>query len=83
MLKANSKTYLNLNIQILKVPGPIASDFLQTLWDFTIRRKNIYFSLPLVNFTAENVPFGRYSENMASYGNLWLSLHSKVLRQLQ
>ncbi len=34
-------------------PGPIASDFFQTFWDFGIRRKLILFSLPLVNFTAE------------------------------
>ncbi len=39
----------------LKEPGPIASDFFQTLRDFGIRRKLIiyFFSLPLVNFTAE------------------------------
>ena len=46
----------------LKEPGPIASDF-------GIRRKLIFFSLPLVHFTAENVPFGRYlNENVTSYG---------------
>ncbi len=38
---------------ILKVPGLIASDFLQTFGEFGIRRKLIFFSLPLVNFTAE------------------------------
>ena len=37
----------------LKVPGPIASDFLKTFWDFGIRRKLMFFSLLLVNFTAE------------------------------
>ncbi len=37
----------------LKVPGLIASDFFQTLQDFGIRRKFIFFSLPLVKFTAE------------------------------
>ena len=37
----------------LKVPGPIASDFSQTFGDFGIRRKLIFFSLPLKNFTAE------------------------------
>ena len=42
----------------LKVPGPIASDFSSTFGDFGIRRKLIFFSLPQVNFTAENVPFG-------------------------
>ncbi len=36
----------------LKVPGPIASDFYLTFGDFGIRRKLIFFSLPLVNFTA-------------------------------
>ncbi len=39
--------------QVLKVPGPIATDFFQTFGDFGIRRKLIFFSLPLVNFTAE------------------------------
>ncbi len=38
---------------LLKVPGPIAADFSQTFGDFGIRRKLIFFSLPLVNFTAE------------------------------
>ncbi len=38
---------------LLKVPSPIASDFFQTLRDFGIRRKLIFFSLPQVNFTAE------------------------------
>ena len=37
----------------LKVPGPIASHFSQTFGDFGIRRKVIFFSLSLVNFTAE------------------------------
>ena len=36
-----------------KVPGPIASDFPKTFGDFGIRRNLIFFSLPLVNFTAE------------------------------
>ncbi len=46
----------DLKLQVfsmLKVPGPIASDFSQTFGDFGIRRKLIFFSLPLVNFTAE------------------------------
>ena len=43
-----------------KEPGLIASDFCQTFWDFGIRRKLIFFLLPLMNFTAKNVPFGRY-----------------------
>ncbi len=34
-------------------PDPIASDFFQTFRDFGIRRKLIFFSLTLVNFTAE------------------------------
>ncbi len=38
---------------VLKVPSPIASVFFQTYGDFGIRRKPIFFSLPLVNFTAE------------------------------
>ncbi len=41
----------------LKEPGPITSDFSQTFGDFgtTTRRKliGLFFSLPLVNFTAE------------------------------
>ena len=37
---------------LLKEPGPIASDFSQTFGDFGIRRKLVFFSLPLVNFTA-------------------------------
>ncbi len=37
----------------LKVPGPIASDFSKTFRDFGIRRKLIFFSVPLANFTAE------------------------------
>ena len=45
---------------LLKESGPIASDFFQTFRDFGIRRKLIFFSLPLVNFGAENVLFGRY-----------------------
>ena len=36
-----------------KESGPIASDFFLTFGDFGIRRKVIFFSLPLVNFTAE------------------------------
>ncbi len=43
----------NCNLYNLKVPGPIASDFSQTVEDFGIRKKPIFFSLPLVNFTAE------------------------------
>ena len=42
-----------LTLNILKVPGPIASDFCQTFGDFGIRRKLIIFLLPLVNFTAD------------------------------
>ncbi len=34
-------------------------NFVQNFWDFGIR-KLVFFSLPLMNFTAENVPFGRY-----------------------
>ncbi len=41
------------NLSLLKVPGPIASDFSQTFGDFGIRRKLIFFSLLLVNFRAE------------------------------
>ncbi len=37
----------------LKVPGPIASEFFQIVRDFGIKRKLIFFSLPLVNFTTE------------------------------
>ena len=37
----------------LKVPGPIGSDFFQSFRDLGIRRKFIFFSLPLVNFTVE------------------------------
>ena len=35
----------------LKEPGPITSDFSQTFIDFGVRRKVVFFSLPLVNFT--------------------------------
>ncbi len=51
----------------LKVPGPIASDFFQTFRDFGIRRKLIFFGLPLVNFTAENCT--DIIENLTSYSN--------------
>ncbi len=34
--------------------------FFSTFRDFVIRRKLIFFPLALVNFTTENVPFGRY-----------------------
>ena len=45
---------------LIVLPGPIASDFCQLSEKLGIRRKLIlFFSLPLVNFTAENVPFGR------------------------
>ncbi len=46
-------TWIELYKKHLKVPGPIASDFSQTFGVFGIRRKLIFFSLPLVNFTAE------------------------------
>ncbi len=38
---------------VLKVRGSIASYFFQTFQNFGIRRKLIFFSLPLVHFTAE------------------------------
>ncbi len=64
-------TYSNFSIVMyLKVPGPIASDFFQTFGDFGIRRKLIFFSLPLVNFTAEKIyRLGDINENVTSYGN--------------
>ncbi len=37
---------------LLKEPGPIAADFSRTFRDFGIRRKLVFFSLPLVIFTA-------------------------------
>ena len=54
---------------MLKEPGPIAYDFFQTFGDFGIRRKVIFFSLPLVNFTAENYRLEDINENVTSYGN--------------
>ncbi len=49
-------------LEILKEPGPITSDFSQTFGDFGIRRKLVFFSLPLDWWILrlENVPFGRY-----------------------
>ncbi len=44
-------------------PGPIASDFFQTFWDFGVRKKLIFFSLPL-DWKMEDI-----KENVASYGN--------------
>ncbi len=43
------------NTWYLKEPGGIASHFFHTFWDFGIRRKLIFFSLPLVNFTSEKM----------------------------
>ena len=54
----------------LKEPGPIASDFLQTLWDFGIRKMLTFFSLPLVNFTAEKMYcLQDVNENVTSYSS--------------
>ena len=62
----NSK-FLN---KILKVPGPIASDFSHTFGDFGIRRKLMFFSSLLVNFTAEKCTVWKiFSENVTSNGN--------------
>ncbi len=43
----------SLTLLLLKVPGSIASDFFQTFGDFGVRKELIFFSLPLVNFTAD------------------------------
>ena len=48
--------YVQYN-RYLKVPGLIASNFFQTFREFGIRRKIIFFSLPLVNFTTEKSTF--------------------------
>ena len=53
-LKTNS-TAVRKNCVTIKEPGPIASEFVQTFQDFGIGRKLIFFSLPPVNFTAENL----------------------------
>ncbi len=51
----------------VKVPGPITSDISQTFGDFGIRRKLIFFSLPVVNFTAEK---SRPIRCMSKYMNI-------------
>ena len=52
----------------LKEPGLIASDFFQIFWDSGIRRKLIFFSLPLVTFTAEKLfHLEDINENMTSF----------------
>ncbi len=44
--------------------------FFQTFGDFGIRGKLIFFSLPLVNFTAEKMyHLEDINENVSSYGN--------------
>ncbi len=62
--------------KILKVPGPIASDFSQTFRDFGIRRKLIFFSLPLVNFTAEKCTVWKilnfHSEKSDQVSLIWI-----------
>ena len=45
---------------MLKEPGPVELDFFKLSEIFGIRRKFVFASLVLVNFTATNVPFGRY-----------------------
>ncbi len=52
LTKGNQRWFVK-DIMLLKVPGPIASDFSQMFGDFGIIRDLIFFSLPLVNFTAE------------------------------
>ncbi len=57
-----------LKILQLTVPGLIVSDFFQTFGD--MRRKLIFFSLPLVNFTAENLyRLEDINEIVICYGN--------------
>ena len=34
--------------------------FFQTFLDFSIKKSYLVFLLPLANFTAEKVPFGKY-----------------------
>ena len=49
---------INENMTVVKEARSGCCVF-QTFGDFGIIRKIIFFSLPLVNFTAVNVPFGR------------------------
>ena len=62
----------------LKEPGPIASDFVQTFGDFGIGNKLNFFSLSLVNFTAEmedineNVTTGRLRKLGLWFVHSWL-----------
>ncbi len=50
----NISTYINIRCKIsLKEPGLITSDVFHRFSNFGIRRKPTFFSLPLVNFTAE------------------------------
>ncbi len=68
----------------LKEPGPIASDFFQTLWDFGIRRKFIFFSLwlwwilQLKMYRLEDI-----NENVTSYGYHNLVYTVRYNRQMQ
>ena len=59
-----------INLFSLEEPCPIASDFFQTFLDFGIRRKHIFFSVPLVNFTAGKCIncLEDINENVTCYG---------------
>ncbi len=55
----------------LQEPGLIASDFLQTFWDFGIRSKLIFFSLSPVNFTSEKCTVWRYRASQKTWYRTW------------
>ncbi len=69
----------NICPPLLKEPGPIASDFSQTFGDFGIRRKLIFFSLPLVNFTAEKCTVWKILMKMCLVMVTIIQLTHKVL----
>ena len=62
--------YLDQNESFLKEPSPLASDFIQTFWDFGYQKKNFIFLITPVEFYGWKMyPLEDIHENVTSYGN--------------